>query len=73
MCAAVGILNRGHNPPHVLDVVEAMLARVHHHGPDAEGAYIDDRIALEEVTPENFDSVERLARYIDMKLPSRVR
>ena len=43
MCGIVGFTNNIDNSDYIL---EKMMDRIRHRGPDAEGKYIDDDIAL---------------------------
>lgn len=46
MCGIAGKLNLTSNPPVESAIIHAMLAAIHHRGPDENGVYINDEIGL---------------------------
>ncbi len=46
MCGIAGILVNSGGPPPVRAVMDKVVARLRHRGPDGEGVYLDDRAAL---------------------------
>ncbi len=45
MCGIAGILNLNHNERHN-DAIRSMTNRIAHRGPDADGIYVDEKVAL---------------------------
>lgn len=43
MCGIVGFINKSKNKK---EIIKAMAEKINHRGPDGEGFYIDDEIAL---------------------------
>ena len=43
MCGIVGFINKDNNKE---EIIKKMMKRIEHRGPDGEGTYIDDNIAL---------------------------